>query len=298
MTAASDSIGIVVCTYNRAPALTATLPVLLRLECVDQVVVVVDGSTDHTIDVLAGFSDPRLRVLRQAQAGSAAARNAGVAATSTTWVLLLDDDDFFPLDYARVLRDTARRQGADVVGAPWVHVRPAHVDEDLAAAKRRRSNVFGLDTHPSTFPADDLETPFLPARALFRRAVFDVITYDPGYRFNGWREETSLYLDALKAGFRVVLTPDTASFHARSWGGGQRRGSIRYELWVLRNNLRFLRRHAPWLRAHGQVSNVYLEQCAFAVSRATGTLRSWARARARRARRPAVPLAGGLADAG
>lgn len=292
----NERIAIVVCTYNRAPALASTIPVLLHMESVDELIVVVDGSTDNTVEVLAGFADPRLVVVQQERAGSSAARNAGVKATSAEWLLLLDDDDFFPPDYAVALWEVAQRECADIVGAPWVHVRASHVEDDLAAAKRRRSSAISLDTHPSVFPPVVIETPFIPARALVRAAVFDVIAFDPTYRVNGWREETSFYIEAVQAGFKVVLTPDTASFYSGSWGGGQQRGSLQYEYWILRNNLRFLRRHGSWLRAHGHVSSVYGEQIAFAVSRVAGVLGSWFRAK--RARLSRLPVEGGLPDAG
>ncbi|CAA6604511.1 Glycosyl transferase, family 2 [Rhodospirillaceae bacterium LM-1] len=64
-----------------------------------EVVVVDDGSTDATPDLVAQFAQahPHLRLLRQANQGPGKARNAGAAAGTAPIIMYLDGDDlFFP----------------------------------------------------------------------------------------------------------------------------------------------------------------------------------------------------------
>jgi glycosyltransferase involved in cell wall biosynthesis len=89
-------LSIIIPTYNRSQLLSVCLAALARqTEPADhfEVIVVVDGSTDDTREMLLRLETPyRLRVLVQANRGPGAARNAGLAGAAGDYCLFLDDD--------------------------------------------------------------------------------------------------------------------------------------------------------------------------------------------------------------
>lgn len=88
-------ISIIVPAYNAARFVAATLSSIRAQTVGDfEVIVVDDGSTDDTVQVVAPFlADSRFRLIRQANGGLVAARNAGAAHAKGEFVAFLDADD-------------------------------------------------------------------------------------------------------------------------------------------------------------------------------------------------------------
>lgn len=91
---------VVIPVYNREDSVARSIDSVLR-QTTDgfEVVVVDDGSTDGTPAILAQYSDPRVRTIRQENAGVSAARNAGAALANGQYLLFLDSDDFAEPDW-------------------------------------------------------------------------------------------------------------------------------------------------------------------------------------------------------
>jgi glycosyltransferase involved in cell wall biosynthesis len=88
------SISVVMPTYRRAHGLPRVLAPLLADPAATEVVVVVDGSDDGSLELLQELAEthPALVPVFQDNAGEAAARQTGVERASGEVVLLLDDD--------------------------------------------------------------------------------------------------------------------------------------------------------------------------------------------------------------
>ena len=88
------AVSIVISTYNRAPYLSDCLNSILIQSMPDfELVLVDDGSTDETEDVVSVFDDPRIRYFKHENAGISAARNFGLAQARGTFIAVHDDDD-------------------------------------------------------------------------------------------------------------------------------------------------------------------------------------------------------------
>lgn len=93
-------ISIVIPLYNKERSIAKTLECVLSQTWQDfEVVVVDDGSTDRSAEVVKRCTDPRIRLISQKNAGVSAARNRGIAEARGEWVALLDADDEWEPDY-------------------------------------------------------------------------------------------------------------------------------------------------------------------------------------------------------
>ena len=95
-------VSVVIPTYNRADLVAAAInSVLGQTYSNIEVIVVDDGSTDKTEEVLADFGST-ISVIKQANAGPAIARNRGIAAARGEIIAFLDSDDLWlPTKLAR-----------------------------------------------------------------------------------------------------------------------------------------------------------------------------------------------------
>lgn len=88
------TVSVIIPTYNRASVLKRAIESVLAQDFHDfEIVVVDDGSTDNTPEVLASYQ--QICVIRQDHRGVSAARNAGTARASGRLITFLDSDDLW-----------------------------------------------------------------------------------------------------------------------------------------------------------------------------------------------------------
>jgi FkbM family methyltransferase len=100
-------LSVIIPVFNMERYVGQCLSSVLRLQDpITEVIVVDDGSTDRTGQVLHSFNDPRLTVLRTSNRGPSAARNTGLACASGTFVLPFDADDIAVVENWKLTLDT------------------------------------------------------------------------------------------------------------------------------------------------------------------------------------------------
>lgn len=237
--AQSPLVSVIIPAYNVAPYIGETLDSLLAQTYTDyEVVVINDGSTDETEAAVAPYRarfGERMLYQRQANNGSASARNAGLRSARGRYIALLDGDDVWEPEFlAKMLALLESDLSFDLVfpnawflgsprysGREYQSVYPASEPVTFERVLRRECYIFGL--------------------VLFKRDLLDTVGYYDEEL--GMSEDFDLWLRMLQHGCRFGFTREPLVKYR--W----RVDSLSHNTNTLQNNQRKV--YHKWLRAPG-----------------------------------------------
>lgn len=145
-------VSVIIPTWNRAHTIERSVRSVLEQTDGDlEVLVVDDGSTDGTRQVLEAIGDPRLRYVRQENAGACAARNHGIRLARGEYIAFHDSDDTWRPRKLEKQLACLRREQADVVCCKLAMHRkdggitayPKRIGEGTVSV---RDDIFGIGT--------------------------------------------------------------------------------------------------------------------------------------------------------
>jgi glycosyltransferase involved in cell wall biosynthesis len=106
MSDAKVPFSVIIPLYNKAATVERALRSILNQTVQDfEIIVVNDGSTDDSANVVAAINDSRIRIIHQVNQGVSAARNSGIAEARNELIAFLDADD----EWMPVFLETIRR---------------------------------------------------------------------------------------------------------------------------------------------------------------------------------------------
>lgn len=193
---------IVVPAYNVQKTLAETLISLLaQTHQAFEIVLVNDGSTDGTLDIARQFAtDPRLRIITQANRGLAGARNTGIAAARGEVIGFCDSDDLW--DPRKLAAHVAHLAANPHVGVSYSG--SALIDDDSnSLGQAQRPRLADVDA-AHVFARNPIGNGSAP---VIRRAVFDEIAYRPAHETgrDWYFDETFRQSEDIECWMRIAL---------------------------------------------------------------------------------------------
>lgn len=109
-------VSVIIPSYNREKTIKKAIDSVLNQTWNDlEVIVVDDGSTDNTSQVVSQTKDNRLKYIYQKNAGACVARNRGISLASGEIIAFHDSDDLWRPEKLEIEMNALQKSGADVV---------------------------------------------------------------------------------------------------------------------------------------------------------------------------------------
>lgn len=109
-------ISVIIPAYNAGKQIRKALDSILRQSLSDiEVIVVNDGSTDDTAEIVRSYPDSRIRLVSQENGGPLSARKKGIGIATGDYVIFCDADDTMRPEALRNLYSAALENDADIV---------------------------------------------------------------------------------------------------------------------------------------------------------------------------------------
>jgi len=212
-------VSIIIPCYNAEHWVAATIESALRQTWLDKEIIVVnDGSKDQSLAVARRFEAQGVRVIDQANAGAAAARNAGLRAARGTYIQFLDADDLLAPDkLEQQMRLLDSHSDRTISSSRWARFRAGTDEAEFLPALNYR-DLTGLE-----FQQLHWETGCMmqPAAWLAPRALLDAAgPWDESLSLN---DDGEYFARVMLAAERIVFCAPARTYY-RAHAGGQLSG--------------------------------------------------------------------------
>jgi cellulose synthase/poly-beta-1,6-N-acetylglucosamine synthase-like glycosyltransferase/peptidoglycan/xylan/chitin deacetylase (PgdA/CDA1 family) len=200
-----DPVSVIVPAYNESAGIEAAVRSIAASTHPVQVIVVDDGSTDGTADIVEALGLPGVEVIRKENGGKPSALNAGIAAARHDLVVMVDGDTVFEPDTVHVL---IQRFSDPRVGAISGNTKIANRG-GILGAWQHIEYVVGFNLDRRLFDVAECMPTVPGAIGAFRR---EALARVGGVSGDTLAEDTDLTMALCRDGWRVVYEDDALAW--------------------------------------------------------------------------------------
>ncbi|MBP3920862.1 MAG: glycosyltransferase [Bacilli bacterium] len=165
-------VSVIVPIYNSGVYLKKCIDSLVNQTLKDiEIILINDGSTDNSEDIIKGFSDKRIKYYKRSNHGIGATRNFGIDKACGEFIGFVDSDDYISLDMYEKMYNECISNNLDVVVCDFYQEKNDIIDVI-------KFNNFGITTLCDS-PNLLLDLNLSPWNKIYRRSLFDNKTYFP-----------------------------------------------------------------------------------------------------------------------
>ena len=223
-------VSVIIPLFNKAPYVERALASVSAQSFTDfELIVVDDGSTDESSQIVEGYDDPRIHLIKQGNAGPGAARNRGLDEARGELVAFLDADDEWLPDY---LAESVRL--LDAYGTQVATITSAYFDCRTGVSSETTWRARGLSDGITRLTADT-SSAFVVGLLAYMSPCTTVARAATVRKWGGFYEQDHcVYGEDAHLWLKVLLNENVAvnlnplaRIHFESSGPAQSRRSVR-----------------------------------------------------------------------
>jgi succinoglycan biosynthesis protein ExoO len=205
-------ISVIIPTYNVKEYVNKCLDSVLRQTHSDlEVIVIDDGSSDGTREILQGYAENDSRIVylkNKENLGPSGTRNRGLEIATGDYIALLDSDDWWGEDRISILSNYAQKFDADMICDDQLLVR----DQSEKPWGTLFENAGYAVDAPARFDAYDFLNKNMGLKPLFKSQFLKRhgLRFDTNLRFG---EDHLLFLQCLIKGAKAYIVPDSLYYY-------------------------------------------------------------------------------------
>jgi cellulose synthase/poly-beta-1,6-N-acetylglucosamine synthase-like glycosyltransferase len=231
-------VSVVMPLYNKEEEIERAIRSALNQTVLDfELIIVNDGTTDRSVDIAKSFSDPRIRIIHQTNAGVSVARNRGMAEARSNLIAFLDADDEWARDFLETIIGLRSRYPAcNIFGTRYFLYSPSGLKKLAVFSGVSRDMKEGILTNYFVVAAQS-DPPLWTSAVAVTKAAIDSIGGFPAEVTSG---EDLLTWARLAARFQIAYSMKPCAIHYNPQTASDRPGRIPQEPDTVGDSLRCL----------------------------------------------------------
>lgn len=268
-------ISVVMPSKDRRDYLEKTLPTYLAQKEVGEIIVIIDGSTDGTLEYLNNIKkeEKRLRYIDNAiNKGIPYSKNIGIANAKYDHIFIAEDDVELTENFFSTLLQHMKVIGADIIcGRNIFRYDYESADEAINRTNLENGDYINkrmIEISTSMNIGNDVLTTMSAAPVLGKTEIFQQIQFDERYKVNFWREETDFQFSIQEHGYKLGACSHAVCYNyviKDDKGGVHSSSGLTRAKWILINNWVFINKHETFIKENFLVKSKYMYILKFTI---------------------------------